>query len=126
MTGITTGGSLILASTAHITNLPARLPAIRPRQVSVAGACGLWGDNSGGTTTYKRIGSQTNGNSALGGFCKMVVDADYNVIVVKDSAGNDVSMSNDYPAAAKVISRHDLQSHDRYRHLSRAKRRRGD
>ena len=33
----------------------------------------------------------------------MVLDADYNVIVVKDSAGNDVSMSNDYPAAAKVI-----------------------
>ena len=32
----------------------------------------------------------------------MVVDADYNVIVVKDSAGNDVSMSNDYPAVTDV------------------------
>jgi len=67
-------------------------------------APGLYGTVTGGTTTYKRIGSAANGNSAVGGFCKLVVDADYNVIVVKDSAGDDVSLSNDYPAAAKVIS----------------------
>lgn len=67
-----------------------------------AGAPGLVGSNSGGTTTYKRIGSQANGNAALRGFCKMVLDADYNVITVKDSSGNDVSMSNDYPAVTDV------------------------
>ena len=65
---------------------------------------GLYGANSGGVTTYKRIGSQADGVSAIGGFCKMVVDADYNVIVVKDSAGNDVSLSNDYPAVGNVIA----------------------
>jgi hypothetical protein len=63
---------------------------------------GLSGAVSGGTTTYKHIGSQANGNSALHGFCKMALDADYNVIVVKDSAGDDISMSNDYPAVTDV------------------------
>jgi len=67
-----------------------------------ADANGLYGTNSGGTTTFKRIGSAANGASALGGYCKLVVDADYNVLVVKDSAGNDVSMSNDYPATTAV------------------------
>ena len=69
---------------------------------STSSAYGLFGVNSGGTTTYKRIGSQTNGMQGVGGFCKMVVDQDYNVIVVKDSAGNNVSMSNDYPAITDV------------------------
>ena len=43
-----------------------------------------------------------NGMGALGGYCKMVVDQDYNVIVVKNAAGDDVSMSNDYPAVTDV------------------------
>jgi hypothetical protein len=71
---------------------------------SVLDSFGIYGRLTGGTTTYKRIGSQADGNSAIGGFCKMALDADYNVIVVKDADGNDVSMSNDYPAVTAVIN----------------------
>lgn len=70
---------------------------------SAIGANGIFGKVSGGTTTYKRIGSQTNGNTAIGGFCKMALDVDYNVIVVLDADGNDVSMSNDYPVVTAVL-----------------------
>lgn len=101
ISGTATGGSEASAHGAH--NLSTGTITV---DQAIGGtnptANGLYGANSGGTTTYKRIGSAANGMSAVGGFCKMVVDADYNVIVVKDSAGNDVSMSNDYPAVTDV------------------------
>jgi hypothetical protein len=68
-----------------------------------AGTSGLAGSNSGGTTTFKRIGSAANGASALGGFCKLVVDATVNQVTYKRSdTGADYSLSNDYPAVADV------------------------
>jgi hypothetical protein len=66
-------------------------------------APGLKADNASGTTTYKRIGVQTNGTAAaLIGYCKMVVDTDYNVITVRNSGGTTSSLSDDYPAVTDV------------------------
>jgi hypothetical protein len=70
---------------------------------STAGAVGLYGLVSGGTTTFKRISAQTNGNCGIGGFCKIVVDATVNAVTYK-SAGGDVTLSNDYPAITDVRS----------------------
>jgi hypothetical protein len=56
---------------------------------SVVGAHGLYGANSGGTTTYKQVGSQANGNSAVGGFCKMLIDATNQITVKRSDTGAD-------------------------------------
>jgi hypothetical protein len=73
---------------------------------SVSGTnVGLYGDNINGTTTFKIIGSQANGNSALGGFCKMVEVSTVNKATFKRSSdGADSYLSNDYPAITDVKS----------------------
>jgi len=72
---------------------------------SAAGACGLYGSNSAGGATWKVAQHGANGNAAVGGFSKMVVDPTMNKIAVKRSdTGADYELSNDYPATTDVKS----------------------
>lgn len=70
---------------------------------TTAGVAGLYGANVGGTTTYKIARCTSDGNQALVGCCKMVVDATMNYIRQYNSAGGSYTdLSNDYPATTDV------------------------
>jgi hypothetical protein len=66
---------------------------------------GLYGANSGGTTTYKKASIGGAAGVALLGYVKLVVSGTINVLTVKRSdTGADYELSNDYPAIADVKS----------------------
>lgn len=66
-------------------------------------SCGLFGANSGGTTTFKVAQHSTVTVFPLGGFCQVEYDQDVNYIrVTRDSDDANVDLSNDYPAEADV------------------------
>lgn len=66
-------------------------------------SCGLFGANSGGTTTYKIAQHSTATVFPLGGFCQVEYDQDVNYIrVTRDSDDANVDLSNDYPAEIDV------------------------
>lgn len=72
---------------------------------TIAGVCGLYGTNAGGTTTYKKAKLGGALGSTVGGYCKLLVDATANFIrTVNSSGGTDYDLSNDYPTEAQVES----------------------
>lgn len=101
-TGTATGGSL-----AHgaYNNSTGTMSVKRAKGGSAVDVLGLYGKDSGGTTTWKELEFSANGQTPVGGFTKMVVDQTVNLIVVKRSdTGADYNMSNDYPAVGDVKS----------------------
>jgi hypothetical protein len=93
-----TTGTITISGTATGGSSPSAYGAVNGNGIlnvtsvmggTVAGAAGLYCSNSAGVATYKQIVSQSNGNSALSGFCKMLVDPTNSITVKRSDTGAD-------------------------------------
>ncbi len=101
VTGTATGGSNATAYGVHNESTG----TVNVNTVvggSVIQAAGLFGTNSGGTTTFKVIGTQANGNAAIGGFCKMKTDATNQASYIDSAGGAAHVLREDPPAVTDV------------------------
>jgi hypothetical protein len=86
--GTVTGGSNATAYGAQ-NDGTGTLNVATAQGSSTLGAAGLRGGNAAGTTTYKQAVSETNGASAVSGFCKMLIDPTNSITVKRSDTGAD-------------------------------------